>query len=49
MKWLLLLLLIPQAPATYRPLQESGANVVRFEIHFNVQGTGFDGTIKRGV
>ena len=31
-----------------RPLQDNNVNVVRFEVHFNVQGTGFDGTIKRG-
>ena len=26
-----------------------GAGQVRYEVHFNVQGTGFDGTIKRGA
>ncbi|EKX34163.1 hypothetical protein GUITHDRAFT_155823 [Guillardia theta CCMP2712] len=32
-----------------RPLQESGSNVMRFEVHFNVQGKGLDGTIKRAA
>eukprot|EP00802_Teleaulax_amphioxeia_P016967 Tamp_17106.p1 GENE.Tamp_17106~~Tamp_17106.p1 ORF type:complete len:301 (+),score=57.98 Tamp_17106:74-904(+) len=32
-----------------RPLQEGNVNVVRYEVHFNVQGTGFDGTIKRAA
>jgi hypothetical protein len=26
-----------------------GVRQVRYEVHFNVQGTGFDGTIKRGA
>lgn len=32
-----------------RPLQEANVNVVRYEVHFDVQGTGLDGTIKRAA
>ena len=32
-----------------RPLQEAGVNIVRFEIHFHIQGQGLDGTIKRAA
>ena len=32
-----------------RPLHDAGVNVVRFEVHFHIEGQGLDGTIKRAA
>jgi len=32
-----------------RPLQMSGTNLVRFEVHFHIQAKGLDKTIKRAA
>lgn len=30
-------------------MQDADVNVVRFEVHFHIQGQGLDGTIKRAA
>ena len=39
----------PTAPTLPPWLQAAGVNLIRFEVHFNVEGTGFDGMRPDGI